>query len=98
MSSNSALTKQDRRLLQQQRLDRFRAFFPNSLQPSLLALQANRQLVIHCAEAWMVDDLLDEVDRLRWYTWLVLGVKQVAICFAEEEIYSTATTHCLLER
>jgi hypothetical protein len=99
MSSESAnwrFTNRDRRLLQKQRLDRFRALFPQSLKSSLLALRANHQLSIHCAEAWMVDELLSEVDRLRWYTWMVLGVQQVAICFAEEEIYSTAT-HCWLE-
>ena len=96
MASDLGLTQHDRALLQKQQLDRFRSLFPDSLKPSLLALHTHYQLSIHCAEPWMVDDLLGEVDRLRWYTWLVLGVQQVAIFFAEEEIYST-TTHGLLD-
>lgn len=96
MASDLGLTQHDRALFQKQRLDRFRSLFPDSLKPSLLALRANHQLSIHCAEPWMVDELLGEVDRLRWYTWLILGVQQVAIFFAEEEIYST-TTHCVLD-
>ncbi len=96
MSSELHLTNQDRRLLQKHRLERFRALFPNSLAPSLLTLRTRHQLTIHCAEAWMVDELLSEVDRLREYTWLVLGMRQIAICFAEEEIYSTPT-QCLVE-
>lgn len=96
MSPDLPLTNRDRRLLQKHRLNRFRSFFPNSLKPSLLELGTKNHLSIHCAEAWMVDDLLSEIDRLRWYTWMVLGVSQVAICFAHEEIYSTGTL-CFLE-
>jgi hypothetical protein len=97
MSADYRLTKSDLNLLKSHRLNRLRSFFPNCLTTSRLTLRANNQLLIHCSEPWMVDDLLTEVDRLRWYTWLVLGVRQVAICFADEEIYSTVTGR-LLER
>lgn len=85
------LTTHDLLLLEQYRLQRFRSFFFSALLSCSLCLDANKTLIIHCLEPEVVDQLLSQIDQLRWYARIVLGVHCLAIQFVQEEIYRTAT-------
>jgi hypothetical protein len=85
------LTVEDSLLLEKCRLERLRSFFTNALAKCLLHLDQKNRLTIHCSEPWIVDQLLSEVEQLRWYVWVVVGAQRLSICFAQEEIYQTST-------
>ena len=85
------LTLSDRVILEQYRLQRFRSFFFGSLMACPLGLDEHRTLIIHCLDPELVDQLLSQIDQLRWYARVVLGVDSLAIRFVQEEIYRTAT-------
>ena len=85
------LTTNDLLMLEQYRLQRFRSFFFSALISCPICLDANNTLVIHCLEPELVDRLLSQIDQLRWYARIVLGVHCLAIKFIQEEIYRTAT-------
>jgi hypothetical protein len=85
------LTVEDSLMLEKQRLERLRSFFADTLAKCFLQLDQKNQLTIHCSEPWVVDQLLSEVEQLRWYVWVVVGAQRLSICFAQEEIYRTTT-------
>lgn len=85
------LTVEDLLVLEKHRLDRLRSCFAETLAECFLHLSQNNTLTIHCSEAWMVDQLLSEIDRLRGAVWVITGAQRLSICFAQEEIYRTST-------
>jgi hypothetical protein len=85
------LTADDLLILEQHRLERLRSFFGETLRLCFLHLDRNNTLAIHCSEPWIVDELLSEIDELRWYTWVVVGAQRISIFFAQEEIHKTKT-------
>ena len=85
------LTTNDLVMLEQYRLQRFRSFFFSTLIASSLCLDEEQTLIIYCLEPQFVDQLLSQIDQLRWYARLILGVSCLAINFVQEEIYRTAT-------
>lgn len=85
------LTTNDLVMLEQYRLQRFRSFFFSSLIACPLCLEEHQTLIIHCLDPELVDQLLSQIDQLRWYARIVLGVDCLAIKFIQEEIYRTAT-------
>jgi hypothetical protein len=85
------LTTNDLVMLEQYRLQRFRSFFFSTLITCSLCLDEQQTLVIYCLEPQFVDQLLSQIDQLRWYARLILGVSCLAINFVQEEIYRTAT-------
>ncbi|HEY9655732.1 MAG TPA: hypothetical protein V6C50_09580 [Crinalium sp.] len=85
------LTVEDSLVLEKLRLDRLRSCFAETLAECFLHLSQNNTLTIHCSEAWMVDQLLSEVDRLRGAVWIITGAQRLSICFAQEQIYRTST-------
>lgn len=87
----SELTTNDLLLLEQYRLQRFRSFFFSALVACPLCLDEHNTLVIHCLDPELVDQLLSQIDQLRWYARIVLGVHCLAIKFVQEEIHRTAT-------
>lgn len=84
-------TTEDLLLLEKHRLERLRCFFGDTLRHCFLCLDMDNQLIIHCSEAWIVDQLMSEMEQLCWYSWIVVGVQQVSLFFAAEEICTTAT-------
>ncbi len=82
------LTQRDLSVLEKHRLKRLRQLFVNSL--GLCGLQLNRQrgLEIHCAEPWIVDRLMGDLDFLTWAIWIVIGAQTFSIYYAGEEIYT----------
>ena len=85
------LTVEDSLMLEKNRLERLRSFFTDTLAKCFLHVDQKNLLTIHCSETWMVDQLLSEIDQLRWYVWVVVGAQRLSICFAQEEIYRTPT-------
>jgi hypothetical protein len=85
------LTVNDLLLLEQHRLERLRSFFGDTLRLCFLHLDKHNTLTIHCSAPWIVDQLMSEIDQLRWYTWVVVGAERISLHFAEEEIYKTIT-------
>ncbi|XGV94925.1 MAG: hypothetical protein ACAF41_19550 [Leptolyngbya sp. BL-A-14] len=85
------LTAHDLLLLEQYRLQRFRSFFFSTLMTCPLCLDVNNTLIIHCLEPELVDQLLSQIDQLRWYARIVLGADCLSIKFVQEEIYRTVT-------
>jgi hypothetical protein len=85
------LTVDDSLLLEKHRLERLRSFFADTLAKCFLHLDQNNTLKIHCSEPWIVDQLLSEIEQLRWYVWVLVGAQRLSICFAQEEVYRTST-------
>ncbi len=85
------LTTQDLSLLQQLRLERLQNLFAKSLGICLLEFEDAETLAIHCPEPWVVDRLLDNLNRLLKAIWIVVGVRYVSICFAGEEVHRAKT-------
>ncbi len=85
------LTVEDSLLLEKHRLERLRSFFADTLAKCCLHLDRTNSLKIHCSEPWMVDQLLSEIEQLRWYVWILVGAKRLSICFAQEEVYRAST-------
>lgn len=85
------LTVKDSLTLEKYRLERLRSFFGSSLLHCVLHLNQKNTLTIHCSQPRLVDQLLEELDQLRWYAWVVVGAQRLSICFAQEEVYRTAT-------
>lgn len=85
------LTHDDLLILERQRLERFRSFFQDALPFCWLHLNQGHELKIHCPEPWLVDLLLYDIESLCTQAWNIVGASQVAIYYAQEEIYATST-------
>ncbi len=85
------LTADDRFILGKYRLNRFRKLFVETLSLCHTQVDANQTLLIHCSEPWVVDQLMADLAPLCWQAWVVLGASQLAIYYADEEIYCTVT-------
>ncbi len=77
--------------LEQQRIDRFRSSSLRSLLLCFLHLNQNNTLAIHCAEPWIVDQLLHDMEQLCWDAWVIVGASRLSIHYAQEEIYTANT-------
>jgi hypothetical protein len=84
-------TADDLLILETLRLERLRAFFAQILTDCVLYLDRQNCLTIHCPEPWMVDELVDQVEQLRWYSYIVVGAQRLSIYFSQEEVYSAIT-------
>ncbi len=85
-------TADDQLVLEHYRLERFCKQFAETLPYCHFHIHSHNQLTIHCLTPWMVDVLLAQSARLRRCANLILGVKHLSICFAQEEIYRALTT------
>lgn len=85
------LTTNDLVTLEQYRLQRFRSFFFSTLVGCPLCLDEDQTLIIHCLDSELVDQLLRQIDQLRQYARIVLGIHCLTIQFVQEEIYRTTT-------
>ena len=83
------MTFDDLMLLEQLRHERLRSFFAQSLSSCTFCRDRYKTLIIHCPEAWIVDNLLTELEELCDYAWLILGVESIALYFIQEEVYRT---------
>ncbi|MBE9012532.1 hypothetical protein IQ250_20240 [Pseudanabaenaceae cyanobacterium LEGE 13415] len=78
-------TAQDLSMLQDFRIDRLKDLYAQSLSGCLLETKFDA-LLVHCSEPWCVDQVMEELDRIVKAAWVILGVKAVSVCFANEEI------------
>jgi hypothetical protein len=77
----------DLMLLEQFRIERLRSFFSESLMQCPIYLDQDNRLTIHCPEPWLIDMLIDDLEELCDYAWLILGVESIVLSFAQEEVY-----------
>ncbi len=85
------ITLEDLQILRQSRLDRLRKAFIKPLGLCRLQVTRRDRLVIHCPEPWVVDELMEDLDRLTDAARIVVGAQSMSICFVGEEIYRTRT-------
>jgi hypothetical protein len=93
-SSRMFLTKiniDDLDKLQQFRLERLRHFFTSSLPFCLIRINDDNILVISCPHAGIMDELFIEMEDLRYYAGLILGVKSISLHLAQVEVLRTNT-------
>ena len=74
-------------LLERFRIERLRSFFSQSLMECPISIHQHNLLTIHCPEPWLIDMLIDDVEELCDYAWLILGVESIVLSFAQEEVY-----------
>jgi hypothetical protein len=85
------ITLEDLQILRQSRLDRLRKVFIKPLGLCRLQVTRRDRLVIHCPEPWVVDELMEDLDRLTEAARIVVGAQSMSICFVGEEVYRTRT-------
>jgi hypothetical protein len=85
------LNHDDLLALEQQRMERFRSFSLRSLSLCFLHLNHSNTLAIHCAEPWIVDQLLYDMEQLCRDAWVMMGASRLSIHYAQEEIYTANT-------
>jgi hypothetical protein len=85
------ITLEDLQILRQGRLDRLRKVFIKPLGLCRLQMTRRDRLVIHCPEPWVVDALMEDLDKLVEAARIVVGAQSMSICFVGEEIYRTRT-------
>lgn len=78
-------TAQDLSMLEDFRIDRLKQLYTQTLSGCLLETKFDA-LLVHCSEPWCVDQVMEELDRLAKAAWVVLGVKLISVCYANEEI------------
>ncbi|MBD2328248.1 hypothetical protein [Alkalinema sp. FACHB-956] len=86
------LNSEDRQILIQQRLKRFRKQFFHALATCRLQFSRRREcLVIHCPEPWIVDCLLEDVEALAEEARIIVGARVISLYFVGEEVYQAST-------
>ncbi len=80
----------DHALLTQTRLKRLKRLFLHPLGLCHLELKRDN-LVVHCSEPWIVDQLMDDLDCFAETARVLLGARFVSLYFAKEEVYVTGT-------
>jgi hypothetical protein len=72
------------------RLQRLLHFFTTSLPLCLIQVDvSSNTLAVYCPREEIVDNLLDDLEDLCRYAWLILGVRAIALYFCQEEILRT---------
>jgi CRISPR/Cas system endoribonuclease Cas6 (RAMP superfamily) len=71
--------------LQQFRIQRFVCFFANNLQYCPVLVNADNTLAIYCPDAEFIDELLDELEDLRHYAYIILGVHEIILYLAHSK-------------
>jgi hypothetical protein len=75
------------------RIDRLNCLFNSTLPFCKIQIDHHHKLIIYCPASKIMDDLLDDLDDLYHYSWLILGVKVVVLCLAQAEYLSSE--HCV---
>ncbi|MGG6265011.1 hypothetical protein ACQ4M3_02950 [Leptolyngbya sp. AN03gr2] len=78
-------TTRDLSMLEDFRIDRLKDLYAQTLSGCLLETKFDA-LLVHCSEPWCVDQVMEELDRIVKAAWVVLGVKAVSVCYANEEV------------
>ena len=88
----TALNVDDLNKLNQYRIERFLQFFTSALLSCRITLKEGNALVVDCPQIEVVDELLDDLEDLRSYAWLILGVRRITFHFCQEEVFCTDTS------
>jgi hypothetical protein len=88
--SLTELNINDLNKLKQLRLERLLHFFTSSLPLCLIQIDAsNNTLAVYCPHSKVLDELLSDLEDLRNYAWLILGVSEIALYLCQKEILHT---------
>ena len=87
--SLTTINFEDLKLLEQFRIERLYSLFAQSLSHCIIHRDHYNTLMVHCSEASIVDAVLSDLEELCSYAWLILGVEEIVLYFAQEEIYRT---------
>jgi hypothetical protein len=91
-------TLEDLQMLRKSRLERLQHVLIKPLGVCRLQMTRHDNLVIHCPEPWVVDELMGDLPDLIDAARIVVGAQSLSICFIGEEIYRTRTAEIQEER
>lgn len=80
----TTITINDLQLLRQFRVSRLRNFFAEDLAQVYIHVDWENKLSFLCPTVPAVNALLDEIEDLRHYSWLILGIKTISIYLVME--------------
>jgi CRISPR/Cas system endoribonuclease Cas6 (RAMP superfamily) len=80
--SLTPINNADLEQLQQFRIQRFLCFFAASLQYCPVQVDTDNTLAIYCPDPEFIDKLLDELEDLRHYAYIILGVQEIILYLA----------------
>ncbi len=83
------ITANDLHKLYQVRLDRLLCFFTSSLPCCQIQIDRSQILTIYCPNEAIANNLLEDLEDLRYHVWLVLGIRSIDIYLAHEAILRT---------
>ncbi len=92
------ITAEDLIRLEECRIKRLLHFFGSSLPRCLIRLDVTNTLNVYCPDPEIVDELVDDLEDLCNYAWLILGVRTVSLYFCYEEILRMDTEFTLEAR
>jgi hypothetical protein len=85
------ITMDDLDKLSQLRLERLFCFFTSSLPFCQIQIDGNNVLAIYCPHGGIMEELMNELEELRYYACLILGVKSISLHIAQQEVLFTDT-------
>ncbi len=80
------ITMDDLDKLNQLRLERLLCFFTSSLPFCQIQIDGNNTLAIYCPHGGIMEELMNELEDLRYYACLILGVKLITLHLAQKEV------------
>jgi hypothetical protein len=75
--------------LKQLRLERLQCFFASSLPFCQIQIDVNNVLAIYSPHAGIMEEIMNELEELRYYACLILGVKSITLHLAQMEVFCT---------
>jgi hypothetical protein len=78
------------------RVERLLQFFASTLPYCLIQIDTANTLYIHSPDTEIVDELIEDFDDLCEHAWVILGARELAVYFGEEEIVRSQTCLDLL--
>jgi hypothetical protein len=77
--------------LKELRMERLLCFFTSSLPFCQIQIDEDNVLAIYCPHGGIMEELMNELDDLRYYACLILGVKSISLRIAQQEVLFTDT-------
>jgi hypothetical protein len=98
----TSMTTGDLMLLRQFRIERLGRLFAQSLMGCIISLDQFNVLTINCPDGRIIGCLMNELEDLCNFTWLIMGVETIALYVSQQEVcriqncrsYSAARLFC----
>jgi hypothetical protein len=72
--------------LKQLRMERLLCFFTSSLPFCQIQIDGDNVLAIYCPHGGIMEELMNELEDLRYYACLIVGAKLVTLHLAQKEV------------